>query len=230
MIRARTNGRDSSRPCPSRRVQQWVVAFRQVNSDALADFDKRLLRRLGDLSDEDLGANGKELQALAADQWFCNIASLQFSRFQKPHAEAAHHDGGASCALVGLTLWGFRKIALLPPPSAEDPRELILSQKPGSVYMTSLVPVEHQVRYEQRMFDESMPGEDSLHSPELGEVGVHVILRTPLFTAGFGQGTRRLPNPVPVWEIFNETFREWQQLWDLRLPDIRHVISAPVEE
>ena len=154
-----------------------------------------------------------------------------------------------------MTFWGKRTLELWPPlpgdlgrasgfgrqmrrPAAAtppgrnepDPAETVaFNNAPGSVYMTSLVPVKHQVKYDAESLRSLTPGEDTLQSPDLGEVGVHVIFRTPLFTAGFGQTTRALPNPAPVWEAFNAAFLEWQQTSTLVLPTLAEVEAAPWE-
>ena len=211
-------------------MRQWISAWKQANLIVLRDLQKRLRPQLRRLPEEELFKNGQELLEVDVEDWFANIAFVQFAK-SHPHAEESHWDGGAACALMGLTLWGQRDLALLPgeASAAEGKCEAVFRNAPGSFYLTNLVPVKHQVRYPAPAMRDLRKGVDTLMSPDLGEVGVHVMFRTPLFSAGFGQCARALPNPAQVWRIYAETFMRWQADWTFQMPSLAAVQAATAE-
>ena len=126
--------------------------------------------------------------------------------------------------------------AELPPGSGSDPAarlegEEILRQSPGGVYLTNLVPVRHQVRYPADLVRGLHRGEDTLLHPDLGEVGVHVVFRTPLWWDANSQSKKRVPKPHTAWVNYADCFRAWQKdhSASLQLPSFQR-IAAQSEE
>ena len=180
-------------PLPATRMTQFIQAFLRENRQAIDDLDARVKSALQPFKDEQLLENGRELKRLSARDWFGNVAFIQFTRLF-PHREEAHFDGGAAAVLLVVTLWGKRRVFLQSGSESEGQgergSEFYLANVPGSVYLTCVVPVKHQVAFEKEDLDTLQPGTDTVHLPDLGEAGVHVVFRTPLFTAAFGASLR----------------------------------------
>ena len=218
----------------SERLRKWAAAFKEENKELLLDLQTKLRARFLRLDPADQGNNGKEILKLDILDWFMNSAFTQFPKIF-PHSEREHHDGGAACALLVLTLWGARDLALMPgdtlpegkggDPSEQLPGEEILRQSAGGVYLTNLVPVLHQVRYPAPLLQGLRRGEDTLLHNDLGEVGVHVVFRTPLWGAAHSQSKTQLPKPLVAWEHYAVCFRAWQDehSGSLRLPSLARV-------
>ena len=72
---------------------------------------------------------------------------MQFQKLTPEHAEDAHFDGGASCVLLSVTLWGTRHLTLFG--KEDDSAEHDIENWPGTVYSSCLCPIKHQVRSRQ---------------------------------------------------------------------------------
>lgn len=223
-LHPKVNGMDCRRPLEAERLQQWITAWKSTNFDALAELDTALAKAFEPLTDEQLGHNGQELQGLTSAEWFGSACFLQFTKLFA-HAENKHFDGGAACSLLGLTLWGTRDLVCYPKDDRSD--SIIFHQIPGAVYMTSMCPIQHQVRYDADDLKNLQHGVDTLLTPDLGEVGCHAIFRTQLFSHTYSQATKHLPSPREVWKRFNSSFLKWQTECTLRLPSLEAVQAAP---
>ena len=237
------NTRSIEKDIPVDKLAQFISAFKTLNENAFEDLHTELQAFLKTLTDEELKTNGAEMKATHPKDWFAHVAFIQFVKLYQ-HMEKRHFDGGAACALLCITLWGKRQLKLIPhgpvyseslPKGQRDAKmevevetEEIYTQSPGTVYLSCLVPVRHHVLYPKELMATLAPGVDTLFTPGLGEVGVHVIFRTPLFKAGFGQQTKNLPNPAIVWDQYTRTFREWQKKWQLQLPTLSEIRASQV--
>ena len=215
------NGLDCKDPLPATRATQWIDAFRRVNADSLQALHSSVQRKLQTLAAEELGANGTELAAVAADpeHWWGNLGMIQFQKLRPEHAEDAHFDGGASASILTITLWGARSLALF---SEDGSEEFEIFNEPGSVYCACLCPVEHQVRYPASLTSELVEA-DIAHLPGLGEAGVSIIFRTSLFGQARGSTPGSLPGPIPVYKVWQEAFNAWAKERRLQLPTLREV-------
>ena len=190
LLHGKTNTFSMDRVLPAARFLQLWTAWMGENSDAVDDLDRRVAEGLAPFTDEELKCSGAELKKWSAHTYLGNCAFIQITRLF-PHAEEAHFDGGAAAMLFVLTLRGKRRVWLFHSPEAPGHEDFILYQRPGSVYMTCVVPVKHQVWFDKEDLDTLTPGSDTAHTSDLGEVGMHIVYRTPLFSAGFGCGLSR---------------------------------------
>ena len=156
---------------------------------------------------------------------------LQFQKVSPWHAEDAHYDGGASCVIITITLWGARELTLFAKEGkeGEDVAEYSIENWPGSVYASCLCPIFHQVRYPSRM-TKKLAKSDVAHIPGLGEAGVSIIFRADAFGGAMGSVAKNsLPGPVPVFKIFRDCFDRFLQSSGFRLPSIVEVLAVARE-
>ena len=156
---------------------------------------------------------------------------LQFQQITPWHAEDAHFDGGASCVIITITLWGARELALFGKEGdeGEEVPEYSIENWPGSVYCACLCPVLHQVRYPTRM-TRKLSRTDVAHIPGLGEAGVSIIFRADAFGAAMGSVAKNsLPGPLPVFNIFQEVFNQFLEVCGFRLPSMIEVLDCARE-
>ena len=142
-----------------------------------------------------------------------------------------HFDGGASCVILVVTLWGARALTLF---GAEDKKntweasqeEHDIENWPGSVYLSCLCPVEHQVRYPCAM-TRKLGEEGATELPGLGRVGVSIVFRADLFShSRASAGGNALPNPIGVFNAFQESFDWLAKERQLRLPSMEEVLRS----
>ena len=160
------------------------------------------------------------------------LGMLQFQKVTPWHAEDAHFDGGASSVILTITLWGARELTLFgkKDAEAEDMAEHSIENLPGSVYCSCLCPIFHQVRYPTRL-TRKLARHDIANIPGLGEAGVSVIFRADIFGGAMATVAKKsLPGPVPVFQIFMETFDRFLQVCGFRLPSMDEVLACAKEK
>ena len=131
---------------------------------------------------------------------------VQITRLHK-HKENAHHDGGAACMLLVVTLYGERTLDFF----GDDSKHSV-DNVPGFVYLTSLCGTEHQVTYSGKG---AVAGRQL---PDLGEVGISVAFRTALFKSSPYTVSR--PGPIPVWQEFEEALAALHKAYTFVLPSL----------
>ena len=123
---------------------------------------------------------------------------------------------------MGLTLWGARQVACHQPDGAP---EVILENRPGSLYVSGVCGVEHQVRHPP-----SLPSGVGLwHCPGLGPVEVSIMFRTSVFRFSRARVQAHLPSPVEVFHGANKAVMSWLSSEELLLPSLADLQRAAEE-
>ena len=147
---------------------------------------------------------------------------MQYQRLSPEHAETAHFDGGASSVIITITLWGARVLTVL---HEDGETEADIENWPGQVYLSCLVPVEHQVRYPKEM-TAKLRNSDIANIPGLGQCGVSIIFRADIFGEAMGSTQGSLPGPLPVWHIWRDSFDHFLTHYIWRVPTLPEVLSC----
>lgn len=140
-----SSGMDQTHPLPLRRTQAWVAAWKHTNAATLAAMLASCRRRLGHMSKEKLGANGKDFLKRGMEEWCLTSGELAFTRPGSGDdlwAEPEHLDGGASVLHMGVTLYGRRHVRC---EQRDGLPEIFVPCKPGSVYVAGMTGPKHQV-------------------------------------------------------------------------------------
>ena len=128
---------------PAPRIRAWLVAFRSLNAEPLKHMLAQAEIALKQLSEAELGLNGKHYLATPWESWFLTAGEMHI--FDNPGQlhEERHKDGGASILHLNVTLYGRRVLECFT--NQTEPASRSWGLAPGMVYLGTLTGPEHQV-------------------------------------------------------------------------------------
>lgn len=172
---------------PLPRLRSWLEAFKRVNAGALAALQERARVATRALSAVDAKTNAQAFLTTPLDSWFCAAAELCVVQAEGHWEEPRHNDGGAAVALMGITLWGHRRLDC---ETAENDT-ISLGNFPGRVYVGPLTGPTHSVTHTPSPDDELLQGRYS----------VSIILRTSLFGHARSRTKDVTPSPITFFQV-----------------------------
>jgi hypothetical protein len=213
------NGLKSSEPLPSARAAQLMVAFKQKNTASFDALQTALGRALKPLTPKELGQNGQELLDKHPRDWVGACAALQLHR-RGVLVEPWHQDGGASLLIWGFTLWGTRQLVCAV--EGQGPKEIVVVNVPGTLYVCGLTGCTHQVRHTEHV----PAGVEYWVAPGTGELEVSVMYRTSLFRYNRARNGKNTPSPVRVFDLASKVVEEWLASAELHWPTVSECAAA----
>jgi hypothetical protein len=201
---------------PNVRLLAWGEAFKEANDVWLVQLGTKLRRALMELTEEELGENGKQIKETDPRSWINQFVVLQGMMCDERRDEL-HFDGGASLFHMGLTLYGRRRmdVTLADP---EDNPSFVFT--PGNVYAGNLCAAEHIVIHESD-HDRSEGFEVEGRS-----VKITAMMRTSLFGAGYGRTIKTPPSPKLVYAAVNPVVAQHLKDNCLKLPSFEACLAA----
>ena len=205
---------------PAPRLRAWLRAFKDANQQFLATLLARARAALSSFDEESLGQNGVHFMHADFEAWFLSAAELHMFHEPASCSEPRHEDGGASVLLMGITLFGRRRVTFFSPCASSNTqsgeREVRFEQQPGSVYLGTATGAHHQVSHVETRHPEEM----------LRAHSVSCILRTCLFPHNRARCMSTTPNPVAFFRELATGFTMHLSTERLVLPTLAQCQNA----
>lgn len=214
------------RPFICLRVEAWVKAFRKKNAthfNEFADSVSKAVRR----DRREYSANGQHFLKTHWEEWMLACGEFTVTRSfgmpgdDGPWVEPKHQDGGQSIFHMGISLAGRRRMVCSQ--AAVGSADLVLYNRPGTVYFGSLTGPEHQV------FHQTAPVSELMDFSPLGASSVTVMLRTALFPYVRSRRRASMPHPKVLFQLLERKAREMFKMRAFALPSMDECLEfAPV--
>jgi hypothetical protein len=141
-----------------------------------------------------------------ASSWLLTACELAVAQADGEWAEDMHMDGGASCLHMGLTLHGERLLTCRQPGG----REVLVWNRPGTVYFGQLTGPRHQVKHQPHASADLLQDKFS----------VSIMVRTTLFPHTQSRQKETTPAPQDFWRALVACFEKTVGRGAWRLPTL----------